>query len=174
MASHCCRGSTAPIGKFSKRKNLCELASRLNALCHSWIRRHGGRLQIAATVVEPGSASDGSTVVRTVDLARLVHAVDRALVRMHGPRDTANTKIVMKHAPCTPRTHGPGPNSGLGIYCKQCKRRRMLTRSPITRGLWRGAGWTSRAQNTVYCHTCCTHVPCASLTVYTWSGTAAS
>ena len=66
-----------------------------------WIQRHGGvELQVAASVADTFSdtqeAHGDSATVRTVDLARLVHTVDRLLVRMHGGRDAAGTKIVMK------------------------------------------------------------------------------
>ena len=57
-----------------------------------WIVKHGGtRLQISAQVDEAGNATASSreiTHVRVpkVDLALLLHAVDRQLVRRHGPR----------------------------------------------------------------------------------------
>ena len=60
-----------------------------------WIQRHGSWLQIAATVDDTASADD-AVIVRTVDLARLILTVDRLLVRMHGTRRAAGTKIVMK------------------------------------------------------------------------------
>ena len=65
-----------------------------------WIRQHGGvNLQIAARSAEDGptmfAEHDEMVTVRTVDLSRIIHAVDRQLVRRHGGNRTAG-RIVMK------------------------------------------------------------------------------
>ena len=57
-----------------------------------WIARHGGtRLQVAAQVDEAvNSSAAGKASVRKLDLASLIHVVDRLLVRMHGARQRAS------------------------------------------------------------------------------------
>ena len=57
-----------------------------------WIARHGGtRLQVAAQVDEGvNSSAAGKASVRKLDLASLLHVVDRLLVRMHGARQRAS------------------------------------------------------------------------------------